>query len=174
MGASRLTTAVLISTLLVASACSSGDDDTADDDAAADDADESTEAPTAPADGDSADSDADAGNDMAPAAAAGEIPAGVDADFPVPFPEGWVIDTQEALAGMTMGAASVLYTTDDLDRIVAFYDDWTSDQADISRTDADDSVRYVRADPIMTITVVADFEYEGGTYTALQVSAASE
>jgi hypothetical protein len=173
MASMRRTIAALMSTLLLASACSSGDDDTAGDDGDTL-AVESTKAPTASADEtDGADGDTDATDDVGPSAG-GEIPGGVDASFPVPFPEGWVVDTQAALAGVvTTGAASVLYTVDDLDRVVAFYDDWTSDQADITRADSGDSVRYVRADPIVSITVLPDFEYEGDTYTALQVSAAS-
>lgn len=165
--------AVVMGAVSLMVACSSGDDDTADD------ADvEATEPAGATDATDASDPPADAtdssGGGPAPGAP-GELPGGVDEDFPVPFPDGWVIDTQEALAGtITTGAASVLFDVDDFDRVVAFYDDWAADRADIDRVEAPTLVRYLRADPLMAINILRDFEHEGGMYTGLQVSAASE
>lgn len=67
-------------------------------------------------------------------------------DFPIPMPDGLVLDAL-ADAGIPMDAQRQLYYDDgDYDRVVAFYDDWTSSNGEWSRGEAEGTVVFHRLD----------------------------
>ena len=67
-------------------------------------------------------------------------------DFPIPAPDGLVLDAL-ADAGIPLDSQRQLfYENDDFDRVVMFYDDWTSENGEWSRGEAEGTVVYQRLD----------------------------
>lgn len=100
-----------------------------------------------------------------------------DEDFPIPIPDGLLLDAH-ADAGISISSQRALfYENGDFDRIVAFYDDWTSDNGEWSRTEAAGSVAYQRLDTetLWSIVVTPDHDpgaQADGPVTTVQLLAA--
>lgn len=107
--------------------------------------------------------------------AAGDLPKSVPEGFPVAIPAGWEIDVNEEM-GLTVSAARLLYSSDEYDNLVAFYDEWTgSDSSEYSRTEASDSIIYTRLEsPTYLISITRDHEERDQTWTLLQASGSVE
>lgn len=173
MKPSKLWTCLFV-LVLIASACG-GDDDSGgttnpDSDQTSGD---STSDDGGSDDGDSGEEDEN--GEGAASASGTDFPEGTDEDFPVPVPAGWEIDIFEELAeqGATMsGGVSVLYSNDDFDRIIAFYDQWTGeDTVDYVRSEAGDAIIYSRMEsPIYTINVTGNHEERDQTFTSLLIT----
>lgn len=152
-GVAGLLAALSIGTL---TACG-GDDDA-----------EPADAPTVEPADDSADNDNDAGGDVddsagdSDAAGDAEPAASDDVDFPIPAPDGLVLD---ALAdpGIDMSASGqrqLYYDNDDFDRVVAFYEDWTGQGGEWSRGEAEDTVVFqdIGGEFLRSITITPDHD----------------
>ena len=104
---------------------------------------------------------------------------GAGADFAIAIPGGWEIDAfadleAEGASGFS-GGVQLYYSTDDFDAVVAFYDQWITDQSqEFVRSEATDVVVYSATSPLVQISVNANFEHQGGTYTFLAISAPDE
>jgi hypothetical protein len=79
-------------------------------------------------------------------------------DFPIPAPDGVVLDAL-ADAGIPMDSQRQLYYANgDFDRVVAFYDDWTSQNGVWSRGEAEGTVvfRDISGEALQSISVTPD------------------
>lgn len=106
--------------------------------------------------GDSGDSDSGTG-DGADDGGAGDAGGG---DFPIPAPDGLVLDALVD-AGLNLDSQRQLfYENDDRDRIIAFYDDWIDGNGEWSRTEIGTEVYYQRLDGggISSIAITPDFD----------------
>jgi hypothetical protein len=66
-----------------------------------------------------------------------------DVDFPIPAPDGLVLDVLASTgADFSSGQRQLYYASDDFDRVVAFYDDWTGGAGDWSRSETDGTVLF--------------------------------
>lgn len=104
-------------------------------------------------DDDTGDDTADEGDGDADAAAGGD-------DFPIPAPDGLLLDAL-ADAGLQMtGQRQLYYPNDELERLVAFYDDWTGQDGEWSKGEAEGTVVWQRldGDGIQQITVTPDHD----------------
>lgn len=86
----------------------------------------------------------DGGGDSAASGGSGNDGAadGGGVDFPIPAPDGLVLDALVD-AGLDLadsGQRQLFYENDDFDRVVAFYDDWTSQDGEWSRGEAEGTV----------------------------------
>lgn len=103
---------------------------------------------------------------------------GAGEDFPIPIPGGWEIDglaVLEEQGASFSGGVQLYYAQEDFDELIAFYDEWTAAQPDeYSRNEANGNVVYSKASPLAQITISKDFENQGGLWTFLVISAASE
>ena len=166
----RRTSTVLAIVLLVAlTGCSAGDDNSA-----------SPGDTVQPATGDDSGSDGDApesagGGDTSPTQSDGS-PAGAGEDFPIAIPNGWEIDIHAEIGLTGSGGVQLLYPDDEFDTLVAFYDQWTSDQTDeYAKSEADDLILFTRMDsPAYTIAVTGNHEERGDRFTLLQLSVGNE
>ncbi len=84
--------------------------------------------------------------------------AGTDgADFPIPAPDGLVLDAlvDSGLDLADSGQRQLYYENDDFDRVVSFYDDWTSQDGNWSRGESEGTVVYqdVGGDSLRMITI---------------------
>ncbi|MDJ0771199.1 MAG: hypothetical protein QNJ12_20595 [Ilumatobacter sp.] len=158
----RGTIGVLAALALVGVAGCGGDDD----DAGSDPAD--AEASGSDAGGDGGDDSTDAGGDSSGGAgdsddAGGAVDSSGSADtgggdFPIPAPDGLILDALVD-AGIPMDSQRQLYyPNDDFDRLVAFYDDWISQNGEWARTEVEGSVIYQSFDDdrIRQISITPD------------------
>ncbi|MDW3219054.1 MAG: hypothetical protein R8F63_10635 [Acidimicrobiales bacterium] len=86
--------------------------------------------------------------------------ADVGDDFPIAAPDGLVLDAL-ADAGISMsGQRQLYYANEDVDRIVAFYDAWTSGNGEWSKGEVGDVVVFQRVDSdrIESITITPDHD----------------
>jgi hypothetical protein len=144
----------LIAALMIAGLAACGGDDDVGDPAAAE-TEVTADADTSDAGG-AASSDADAGDD----GGAGDAAADDEVDFPIPAPDGLVLDAL-AEAGLDMsGQRQLYYERGDLDRIVAFYDDWTGQNGEWSRGEAQGTVVFqeMSGGPTRSITITPDHD----------------
>ncbi len=70
-----------------------------------------------------------------------------DEDFPIPIPDGVLLDAHADVGLAIDNQRSLFYSADDADRLVGFFDDWTS-QSDgtWARTELEDTVSFTRTD----------------------------
>lgn len=135
--------------------CGGGDDD----DAGSDSATKESSSPDAGAT--AADTGTDADTDSAGSSPAVVVEGdGASDDFPIAAPDGVVLDANAAVGLDMASQRHLLYPNDDFDRVVAFYDDWTSQNGEWSRVDSEGKVFYQFAstDEIRSITVSPDFD----------------
>ncbi|MCB1245714.1 MAG: hypothetical protein KDB69_00435 [Acidimicrobiia bacterium] len=70
------------------------------------------------------------------------------------FPDGWARDTNDELGLVNPSAAAILYPTEDLPRIIAFYDEWTADQsAEFSKTESSEFTVYQNLETGASISI---------------------
>ena len=94
----------------------------------------------------------DSGTDAVDGPSGGAADVG---DFPIAAPDGLLVDAL-ADAGIPMaGQRQLYYPSDDFDRVVAFYDDWTSENGEWSRSESGGVVVFQRldSDGIESITI---------------------
>ena len=132
---------VLAALALVAVVGCGGDDDDAGSDPAG------AEASGSDADGDGGDDSAESGGDSGGDAggSSGDSGGSADAgggDFPIPAPDGMILDALVDAGINIAGQRQLFYPNDDFDRLVAFYDDWTSQNGEWARTEAAGTVVY--------------------------------
>lgn len=108
-----LMTTVLVA-LIVLAGCSSGGD--------GESADAASDTPTA--DDSDGDGGADEGSDQGDGSA-DSSPTSDLAETPIPFPDGVTFELARTEAGL-----SLYYPAEDADRLIAFYDEWTSAESD--------------------------------------------
>lgn len=134
--------------------------------AACDDDDAGLDTPATESEVDEASPDTDngAGGDAAddsgqPSDGNDSAEAGAD-DFPIPAPDGLVLDAL-ADAGITMSAQRQLYyEDDDYDRVVAFYEDWTSQNGEWATGQAEGVITFqsLDTDVIRSIAITPDHD----------------
>ena len=81
-------------------------------------------------------------------------------DFPIAAPDGLLLDAL-ADAGIPMaGQRQLYYPNDDFDRVVAFYDEWTTENGEWSKGESGGVVVYQRLDSegIESITITPDHD----------------
>jgi hypothetical protein len=81
-------------------------------------------------------------------------------DFAIPAPEGLVLDALVD-SGLDMeGQRQLYYENDDFDRVVAFYDDWTSQNGEWTRGEAEGIVTFqsLDGDSLRWITITPDHD----------------
>ena len=121
-----------------------------DDDADSEPADVEATNPDTADTGDAADSgDTTDAGDAGDAGGGSDGDAAADAagdDFPIPAPDGVVLDALVDAGIQTDGQRQLYYPDDDVDRLVAFYDDWTGQNGDWAKTEAGGTVVYQRLD----------------------------
>ncbi len=153
----RRTLAALAMVLVLALAACGGDDD--DDTSAADDA------SSAPADdgGSESGGSSDPGDESGGDGSGGSVSNGLDVDgdqYDIPAPDGAILDPL-ADAGISLGGQRQLfYDNDDFDRLVDFYDEWTSGNGEWGRSEIDDVVVFtdLDVDAIRSITINRDVD----------------
>lgn len=141
---------------LVGLAACGGDDDAGSDaagvEASAPAVDGEVEADDAPGGADSDDPAATASGDDSVDTGGG--------DFPIPAPDGLVLDVLVD-AGLDMeGQRQLLYDNDDFDRVVAFYDEWTSREGEWAQGESEGTVVLQRLDGagIRSITIAPNHD----------------
>ncbi|MGI9645087.1 MAG: hypothetical protein ACR2O6_07245 [Ilumatobacteraceae bacterium] len=136
-------------------ACGS-DDDTEGSDAA------EAEADSANADDDSAaESGATNGGDSDGSAGASSSDGSADAaggDFPIPAPDGLVLDALADSGIESTGQRQLYYENDDLERVTAFYDDWTGQNGEWAKTEAEGFVTFIGLDGGGTISITPEHD----------------
>lgn len=71
----------------------------------------------------------------------GSVSAGAAVgDFPIPAPDGLLLDVLADVGLALDGQRQLYYESDDFDRVVMFYDDWTSQNGEWSRGEAEGTV----------------------------------
>lgn len=85
-----------------------------------------------------------------------------DSDFPIPAPDGLVLDVLDD-SGINMeaqGQRQLYYARDDFDRVVTFYDDWTSQDGGWTKGGADGVVVFSDTESglIRSITVTPEHD----------------
>ena len=85
-----------------------------------------------------------------------------DVDFPIPAPDGLVLDALVD-AGIDMGGGGqrqLFYGTDDFDRLVAYYDEWTGQNGDWAKNEVDGTVVFqdVGGEFIRAVTITPDHD----------------
>jgi hypothetical protein len=111
---------------------------------------------------DAAVSGADDADDVSTEAGSGggdSVDAG-GGDFAIPAPDGLVLDALVD-SGLDMeGQRQLYYDSDDFDRVVAFYEDWTSDNGEWARAEAEGTVTFqgLDGDGIRSITISPDHD----------------
>ena len=98
-----------------------------------------------------------AGKDGAPDATVTD-----DVDFPIPAPDGLVLDALVD-AGIDMaggGQRQLHYGTDDFDRLVTYYDEWTGQNGDWAKNEVDGTIVFqdVGGEFIRAITITPDHD----------------
>lgn len=80
--------------------------------------------------------------------------------FPIPAPDGLVLDALVDAGVDIGGQRQLLYENDDFDRVVAFYDDWTDGNGEWSRGESDGTVLFqdVGGVAIRTISITPDHD----------------
>lgn len=104
------------------------------------------------------DSDGDGSSGAGDPSDGGASNATDDGDFPIPIPDGLVLDVL-ADSGITMsGQRQLYYEDDDYDRVVAFYEDWTSQSGEWARGEAEGTISFVSldVDDSALITIIPD------------------
>lgn len=137
---------LLAALTLLLGACG-GDDDSASGDAAtADDGGDSgsSDAGASAVVGDSGDRNSDAADD----------------DFPIPRPDGLVLDALADSGIPSPGQRQLYYEADDFDRVVAFYDDWTVEDGGWTRAESSGNVVFSGSDTerVRTISITPDHD----------------
>ncbi len=138
---------ILAALSLLLGACGGGDDTTSGDAAATvDDGGES--APPDAGDGGESGGSSDGGSDVA------------DDDFPIPRPDGLVLDVLADSGIPSPGQRQLYYDGDDFDRVVAFYDDWTAEDEGWTRNESAGIVVFSGSDTerIRTISITPDHD----------------
>lgn len=103
----------------------------------------------------------------------GDRPSGAGEDFPVAIPDGWVIDIHGRAGLEIQNQIQVLYPLDQFESVVAFYDQWTTEQpADYNRSDTDETVLFRLASPLHQIAISNNYEEQGQRYVVLQITVA--
>jgi hypothetical protein len=101
------------------------------------------------------------GNGEADGSSEASSDGSVDAvEFPIPAPQGLVLDAL-ADAGIPMDSQRQLYyENDDFDRVVAFYDDWTSRNGEWSRGEAEGTVVFqdISGSALQSITIAPNHD----------------
>lgn len=122
--------------------------------------------PAASSSGAGDDASTEAGSDSGDSGGAGSSSNGDgtadagDGDFPIPAPDGVVLDALVD-SGLDMeGQRQLYYENDDFDRVVAFYDDWTSRNGEWARGEALGKVSFtgLDGDLIRMITISPDHD----------------
>ncbi len=134
---------LLAALTLLLGACG-GDDDTASGD----------RNPAADDGGDSEPSDAGSGGEPGDSDG-GSSDADADDDFPIPRPDGLVLDALADSGIDSPGQRQLYYEDGDFDRVVAFYDDWTTEDGGWTRSESAGSVVFSGSDTerVRTISI---------------------
>lgn len=138
---------LLAAITLLVGACG-GDDDTPAGDAAA------------TADDDGGSSDPSAGDGGEPDdSGVGDSDTAAD-DFPIPRPDGLVLDALADSGISSPGQRQLYYDDDDFDRVVGFYDEWTVGDGGWTRTESGGIVVFSGSDTerIRSITITPDHD----------------
>ena len=76
-----------------------------------------------------------------------DAPAGSDDDFPLPIPDGVILDAHADIGLRFDNQRQLFYAAADAARLVAFYDEWTAqDSGSWARTEIDGEVSFTRVD----------------------------
>jgi hypothetical protein len=106
-----------------------------------------------------------------PPPSSGDRPSGAGEDFPVPIPDGWVIDVNGSIGLVVTNNIQVLYPLDRFESLVDFYDQWTADEPDeYVRIESDNGIVYQLGSPLRQISVNDDYERDGTQYAVLLIS----
>lgn len=86
--------------------------------------------------------------------------ASAEDDFPIPRPDGLVLDALADSGIVSPGQRQLYYAGDDFDRVVAFYDDWTAGDDAWMRTESGGIVVYSRSETesVFTISITPDHD----------------
>ncbi len=111
--------------------------------------------------GDASDGASDANDDGIGSGGASDDGGSADAggaDFPIPAPDGLLLDALVDAGIGIEGQRQLYYPNDDFDRIVDFYDDWTDQNGEWARTEVEGTVVYqsLDSDGIRQISVTPD------------------
>lgn len=81
-------------------------------------------------------------------------------DFAIPAPDGLVLDALVDSGLDLSGQRQLYYDDDDFDRVVAFYDDWTSQDGEWVKSEIEGTVTFqgFETDNIRLITITSDFD----------------
>lgn len=163
MSTNRRLLAVLLVLGLVVSACSSDPDGSAEQDSTA------TTGPDSGSSGDGDNGGSDQGSSDPGATAR---PDSVSDEFDVAIPAGWTRDALGDIGMTDTSGVQLIYELDRYDELVAFYDDWTSQQEDeYVRTESATDVTYVRnSTAIEIISVSNDYEEQGVAYAYVVIA----
>ncbi len=98
------------------------------------------------------------------------LPPSVVADFPVAIADGWVIDIHAEIGLVNASGVQLLYPDGDRERLVAFYEEWTADQAtSYAKTEADEFVVFSNLETGGTITITPNHEERDQTFVHLLI-----
>lgn len=102
----------------------------------------------------------DAADNGGPVASGDSSTDTAEDDFPIPRPDGLVLDALADSGIASPGQRQLYYLADDFDRVVAFYDDWTAGDDAWTRTESGGIVVYsgIDTERIRTITITPDHD----------------